>query len=70
MRRTPATADPLDAHRRFLRDLRIDSGVREGSEISIHYDPLVAKFITTGRSRSEALANMRTALDLYVIRGA
>lgn len=50
-------------------NVRVDSGVREGGEISIHYDPMISKLITYGADRNEALKHMRTALDSYVIRG-
>ena len=49
--------------------VRVDSGVVEGGEISIHYDPMISKLITYGATRDEALAHMRKALDGYVIRG-
>jgi len=50
-------------------NVRVDSGIVEGSEISIHYDPMISKLITFGKDRNEALAHMRKALDSYVIRG-
>jgi propionyl-CoA carboxylase alpha chain len=50
-------------------NVRCDSGIQEGSEISIYYDPMICKLITYGPSRNEALADMRVALDNYVIRG-
>lgn len=50
-------------------NIRIDTGVEEGSEISMYYDPLIAKLITWGKTRKEALALMATAMDEYVIRG-
>lgn len=43
--------------------IRIDSGVTEGSEISIYYDPMVAKVITSGATRKQALDRMENALD-------
>jgi len=49
--------------------VRCDSGIREGSEISIYYDPLICKLITHGSDRDQALDRMRDALDRYVIRG-
>ncbi len=52
-----------------LGDVRVDSGILEGSEISIYYDPLIAKLITHGESRAHALQTMSWALDNYVIRG-
>lgn len=50
-------------------NVRSDSGVREGAEISVHYDPMICKLITYGRNRDESLQLMRDALDSYVIRG-
>ena len=49
--------------------VRCDTGIVEGSEISIYYDPLICKLSTFGANRSEALERMRSALDSYVIRG-
>uniref|UniRef100_A0A915A7R3 Propionyl-CoA carboxylase alpha chain, mitochondrial n=1 Tax=Parascaris univalens TaxID=6257 RepID=A0A915A7R3_PARUN len=49
--------------------VRCDSGIREGSEISIYYDPLICKLVTHGKDRQMALDRMRDALDNYVIRG-
>ncbi len=50
-------------------NVRVDTGVIEGSEISRYYDPLIAKLVTYGRHRDEALGHMRTALDQYYVRG-
>jgi propionyl-CoA carboxylase alpha chain len=50
-------------------DVRVDTGIRQGSEISMFYDPMISKLVTHGTDRDEALAKMRTALDGYVIRG-
>lgn len=49
--------------------VRCDSGVQEGSEISMHYDPLISKLCTHAVDRPSTLAAMRAALDSYVIRG-
>lgn len=49
--------------------IRCDSGIREGSEISIYYDPLICKLVSKGKDRQEALNRMSSALDHYVIRG-
>jgi propionyl-CoA carboxylase alpha chain len=49
--------------------VRVDTGVYEGGEISIYYDPMIAKLITGGRDRDEAIAAMRAALDAFYIRG-
>jgi acetyl-CoA carboxylase biotin carboxylase subunit len=50
----------------FVRD---DSGVVQGSEITVFYDPLVSKLITWGDDREQALARMRRALDEYRVGG-
>ena len=49
--------------------VRVDTGVYEGGEISIYYDPMIAKLVTYGRDRAEATARMREALDAFYIRG-
>eukprot|EP01104_Vermistella_antarctica_P019256 TRINITY_DN7461_c0_g1_i1.p1 TRINITY_DN7461_c0_g1~~TRINITY_DN7461_c0_g1_i1.p1 ORF type:complete len:734 (-),score=246.82 TRINITY_DN7461_c0_g1_i1:116-2293(-) len=50
-------------------EVRVDNGVEEGSEISVFYDPLIAKLVSHGDTREAALQNMSEALDSYVIRG-
>ncbi|CAD6189132.1 unnamed protein product [Caenorhabditis auriculariae] len=52
-----------------VEGVRCDSGIVEGSEISIYYDPLICKLVTHGNTREEALNRMSDALDNYVIRG-
>uniref|UniRef100_A0A665VGE6 Propionyl-CoA carboxylase alpha chain, mitochondrial n=1 Tax=Echeneis naucrates TaxID=173247 RepID=A0A665VGE6_ECHNA len=52
-----------------LKNVRVDSGIEEGSDISIYYDPMISKLVTYGATRGEALARMEDALDNYVIRG-
>ena len=47
----------------------VDSGIVEGSEISIYYDPMISKLVTHGATRAEALDTMVKALDNYVIKG-
>jgi propionyl-CoA carboxylase alpha chain len=49
--------------------VRIDTGVGEGSEISMFYDPMIAKLVTHGADRAAAIDRMRAALDAYYIRG-
>ena len=48
---------------------RVDAGVDEGSEISMFYDPMIAKLVTHGPDRPAAIAAMRDALDRYELRG-
>ncbi len=49
--------------------VRIDSGVREGDEISPFYDPMILKLITSGKNRPEALSVMARALEEVKISG-
>jgi 3-methylcrotonyl-CoA carboxylase alpha subunit len=50
-------------------EVRIDSGVREGDAISPFYDPMIAKLITHGSTRAQALARMRAALQEFHVMG-
>ena len=49
--------------------VRNDCGVYEGAEVSIYYDPMIAKLITWGENRVEAMLRMRRALREYQVRG-
>lgn len=49
--------------------VRDDSGIYDGSEISIYYDPMISKFCVYGRTREEALGRMRRALQEYEVGG-
>jgi len=49
--------------------VRVDSGVERGSNIGVFYDPLIAKLITHGVDRDDALRRMRVALAQYEIVG-
>ncbi len=52
-----------------LEGIRIDTGVFEGSEISMFYDPMISKLISYGKNREDAIEKMALALDRYRIRG-
>ena len=49
--------------------IRNDTGVFEGGEISMYYDPMIAKLCTWGEDRMEALKTMRSALDSFELDG-
>jgi acetyl-CoA carboxylase biotin carboxylase subunit len=49
--------------------IRDDSGIFNGWEVPLHYDPLLGKLIAWGRTRGEAIDRMRRALDEYVLDG-
>ena len=49
--------------------IRDDSGVTQGDEVSIYYDPLISKLAAWGRSREESIDRLRRALDEYAVGG-
>ncbi|KRX09024.1 Single hybrid motif [Pseudocohnilembus persalinus] len=51
------------------QNARIDSGVRQGDEISIFYDPMISKLIVHGKDREEAVQKFKSALKNYKIFG-
>jgi 3-methylcrotonyl-CoA carboxylase alpha subunit len=51
------------------RELRVDTGVAGGDEVSIYYDPMLAKIISWGEDRQAAIRNLRLALARTVLTG-
>ena len=51
------------------RNLRLDSAAYAGFEVSLHYDPMIAKLCCWGRTRASAISNMARALREYKILG-
>lgn len=49
--------------------IRVDDGFEQGMEIPIYYDPMIAKLITYGKDRNEAIERMARAIDEYKITG-
>jgi len=49
--------------------VRVECGVAEGAEVSVHYDPLLAKLITSGPTRDVAIDRMGAALASFVVEG-
>ena len=49
--------------------IRVESGVAEGCQVSVHYDPLLAKLVATGATRDEAITRMEAALGAFVVEG-
>lgn len=58
---SPPPGTLTDVH--FPQNARIDTWVSTGTDVSPHYDPMIAKIIVTGKDRAEAIANMVTALN-------
>jgi propionyl-CoA carboxylase alpha chain len=64
--------DPGPLHRHAAPSgfgVRVDSGVEEGGEVLIHYDPMISKLTSWGRDRDAAIRRMVRALDEYEIAG-
>ena len=49
--------------------VRVDDGVYEGAEISIYYDPMIAKLAVKGGNRKQAVERLAAALDAFVVSG-
>ena len=64
---TPETTPTTALHP--TPDIRVDTGIRLGDEIGIHYDPMIAKLIAHAPTRDEALARLATALHQYEVVG-
>ena len=63
-------AGPLLLYREpTLPGVRVDSGVAEGGEVPVHYDPLIAKVIATDETRDRGIARLVAALRAYPILG-
>ncbi|MDX1974584.1 MAG: acetyl/propionyl/methylcrotonyl-CoA carboxylase subunit alpha [Rickettsiales bacterium] len=52
-----------------LDNILIDTGIYEGGEVSMFYDPMVAKVCSFGETRDESIAVMRSALSAFIIEG-
>ena len=63
------TFEPPPSGRHGEYVTRVDTGVVEGGEISVDYDPMIAKLITYGPDRAGAIAAQADALDRFVIEG-
>ena len=63
------TDDGAENGRRGVDGVRIDDGVYEGGEVSMFYDPMIAKLITWGKTRDEAADKQIKALDQFRIEG-
>jgi acetyl/propionyl-CoA carboxylase alpha subunit len=49
--------------------IRLECGIAEGVEVSVHYDPLLAKLVATGATRVQAIARLESALDGFLVEG-
>ncbi len=58
--RTPPTGDD--------GKIRVETGVLEGDEVSVHYDPMIAKLVAWSTNRANALQKLRHALQQYYVK--
>jgi geranyl-CoA carboxylase alpha subunit len=65
----PATGDILLWREPTGEDVRVDAGILSGGAVSIYYDPMLAKIITAGADRNEALRRMDRALSQTTLMG-
>jgi acetyl/propionyl-CoA carboxylase alpha subunit len=65
----PAVGPVLLAKFPAMPGVRVDSGIETGDEISIHYDPMIAKIIACGTDRADAIRKMQAALAHTIILG-
>jgi propionyl-CoA carboxylase alpha chain len=65
--RTPVPA--WEGDERGVDGVRVDAGVEEGGEVSIFYDPMIAKLVTWGETRDEAADLQIAALDRFELEG-
>ena len=63
------TDDGAANGRRGIDGIRVDDGVYEGGEVSMFYDPMIAKLVTWGATRDEAADKQIAALDAFEIDG-
>ncbi|MBU6268783.1 MAG: acetyl/propionyl/methylcrotonyl-CoA carboxylase subunit alpha [Sphingomonadales bacterium] len=63
------TDDGQENGRRGVDGIRVDDGVYEGGEVSMFYDPMIAKLVTWGETRDEAADKQIAALDAFEIEG-
>ena len=63
------TDDGAENGRRGVDGVRVDDGVYEGGEVSMFYDPMIAKLVTWGRTRDEAADKQVAALDAFELEG-
>ncbi len=65
----PSIGQLLEYKEPILEKIRIDSGVQEGSHITMFYDPMIAKIVSYGADRTSCITNLIKALDHYKISG-
>jgi acetyl-CoA carboxylase biotin carboxylase subunit len=65
----PSSGRILALEEPHIPGVRIDSGIRTGSDVSVYYDPILSKIIARADDREHAIEKMQSALDNYVLLG-
>ncbi len=65
----PSSGRILVLEEPHIPGVRIDSGIRSGSDVSVFYDPILSKVIARADTREHAIEKMQSALDNYVLLG-
>jgi acetyl-CoA carboxylase biotin carboxylase subunit len=65
----PSTGTLWQYHPPEGPNIRVDSGVAQGNEVSIYYDPMLSKLVVWGKTRQQALEKMQWALSHYAVLG-
>lgn len=65
----PSTGEVLVFEPPRAPGVRVDIGITAGSEVTVHYDPMLAKLIVAAENRPVAIARLRSALDAFAVLG-
>ncbi len=65
----PATGRVIQAVEPTGPGVRVDAGISSGDDVTLHYDPMIAKLVVLGENRADAIGRMEWALRHYVILG-
>jgi 3-methylcrotonyl-CoA carboxylase alpha subunit len=65
----PSTGEVLVFEPPRAPSVRVDTGITAGSEVSVHYDPMLAKLIVAAENRPAAIERLRSALDSFAVLG-
>jgi 3-methylcrotonyl-CoA carboxylase alpha subunit len=65
----PSTGEALVFEPPRAPGVRVDTGITAGSEISVHYDPMLAKLIVTAENRPAAIERLQSALEAFAVLG-
>jgi 3-methylcrotonyl-CoA carboxylase alpha subunit len=49
-------------------DVRVETGVRQGDEVSVHYDPMIAKLVVWAENRQSAIVKLKEQLSKFNVR--